>query len=414
MNPSPGTSARYRLLLVLSHPVQYVAPLLRRMAAQPRLEILVAYSSLRGATRAHDPGFGVEVEWDVPVLEGYPWVALHQSANPAASDIAASSVANSAESLSAITYRQLPELIRTGGFDAIYVGGHYFRDAWRAFLAARRYHIPLLLSTDAHSLDSWRVQSPLRRSLKKLLLRQIYRRAARVLAGSSGTVAFLASLDVPRERILLAGNVVDNNWWTVHSSQVNRESVRQSWNIPLGAPVALFCGKFQPWKRPQDALEAFARVDVPESFLLFAGDGPLLAELQDRAQQLGIASRVRWLGFVNQTQLPAVYTASDVLLLPSSYEPFGLVVNEAMLCGCPAIVSDRVGAKFDLVREGETGFIFPFGNIELFSERLRQLLTDSVARGRMSAAARERMSHWRPEQNVEAYVKAVTDVAGQR
>jgi glycosyltransferase involved in cell wall biosynthesis len=367
------------------------------MAAHPRLEILVAYASLRGATRAHDPGFGIEVEWDVPVLEGYPWVALHRPAEQT-------------KAMPPITYRHFPELLRPGSFDAIYVGGYYFRDAWRAFFTARRHGVPLLLSTDAHSLDSWCVQSSLRRALKKVLLRQIYRRAARVLAGSSGTVTFLESLGVPRELILLAGNVVDNDWWMAQASQVDREAVRQSWNILADAPVALFCGKLQPWKRPQDALDAFARADIRDAFLVFAGDGPMLAELQQFAGQLGIAERVRWLGFVNQTQLPAVYVASDMLLLPSSYEPFGLVANEAMLCGCPAIISDRVGAKFDLVRKGETGFVYPCGDINLFSERLRQLLTDPAARARMAAAARERISHWRPEQNVEAYVKAVADV----
>jgi glycosyltransferase involved in cell wall biosynthesis len=400
VNSAP-VPARYRLLLVLSHPVQYVAPLLRLMAAHPRLEILVAYASLRGATRAHDPGFGVEVEWDVPVLEGYPWVALHRPAEHATA-------------MPPIPYRDLSELLRTGGFDAIYAGGYYFRDAWRAFLAARLHNVPLLLSTDAHSLDSWRVQSPPRRALKKVLLRQVYRCAKRVLAGSSGTVAFLESLGVPPERILLAGNVVDNDWWTTRASHVDLQAVRQSWNIPAGTPVALFCGKLQPWKRPQDAMEALARANAPDAFLVFAGDGSLHGELQRRAQQLGIAERVRWLGFVNQSQLPAIYAACDVLVLPSSYEPFGLVVNEAMLCGCSAIISDRVGAKFDLVRDGETGFVYPCGDIKQLSARLSQILTNSPMREHMSAAARKRMSTWRPEQNVEAYVKAVAGVAEGR
>ncbi len=395
------TTPRYRLLLVLSHPVQYVAPLLRLMASHPCLEILVAYSNLRGATLAHDPGFGVEVQWDVPVVEGYPWVALHQSGE----DTTAAPP---------ITYRALPDLLRTGNFDAVYVGGYYFRDAWRAFLLARRYDIPLLLSTDAHSLDSWRVQSPPRRALKRMLLRQIYRRAARVLAGSSGTVTFLESLGVPREHILLAGNMVNNDWWIARASKVDRRAVRQSWNIPEEAAIALFCGKLQPWKRPLDALEAFARMNLRNAFLVFAGDGPMLAELQVRAGHLGVAERVRWLGFINQSQLPAVYTACDLLLLPSSYEPFGLVVNEAMLCGCPAIISDQVGAKFDLLSDSQTGFVYPCGNIELFSERLRYLIANSPARRQMATSARERMSKWRPEQNVEAYVKAVTEVAAER
>jgi glycosyltransferase involved in cell wall biosynthesis len=127
-----------------------------------------------------------------------------------------------------------------------------------------------------------------------------------------------------------------------------------------------------------------------------------------------VADRVRWLGFVNQTQLPAVYVASDILLLPSSFEPFGLVVNEAMLCGCPAIVSDRVGAKFDLVRDGETGFVTPCGDFLALAARLRQLFGNPALIQKMGTAARLRMNSWRPEQNVEAFADAVAEVAEER
>ena len=171
----------------------------------------------------------------------------------------------------------------------------------------------------------------------------------------------MKSLGVPKEKILLLRNVVDNEWWKRRASQVNRDDVRAAWAIPKSASVALFCAKLQPWKAPLDVLEAFAAANVPNSYLVFAGDGPLRAELEKRAIQLGLSDRMRILGFVNQSQLPAVYRAADLLVLPSLYEPFGLVVNEAMLCGCPAAVSDRVGAKYDLVKEGETGYVFPVG-----------------------------------------------------
>ena len=75
--------------------------------------------------------------------------------------------------------------------------------------------------------------------------------------------------------------------------------------------------------------------------------------------ELGLEDRVRFLGFLNQSQLPSAYCAADLFVLPSLFEPFGLVVNEAMLCGLPVAVSDRVGARFDLVRPDENGYVFP-------------------------------------------------------
>ena len=112
--------------------------------------------------------------------------------------------------------------------------------------------------------------------------------------------------------------------------------------MPADGIVALFAGKLAPWKRPGDLLEAAAR--VPRAFVVYAGDGELREQLAERARRLGLADRVRFLGFVNQSALPATYRAADVLVLPSEFEPFGLVVNEAFASGTPAIVSTACGA----------------------------------------------------------------------
>lgn len=154
-------------------------------------------------------------------------------------------------------------------------------------------------------------------------------------------------------------------------------------------------------------MRAFAKAAVPGSCLVIAGDGPLRQALEDEAQSLGIAERVRFLGFVNQTQLPAVYRSSDLLVLASEYEAFGMVVNEAMLCGCPVVVSDHVGARFDLVHEGQTGFVYPAGNVEALAAILRKILPDRGRLQQMGHAARERMKDWSPRENVQAWVEAI-------
>src|SRR4029077_14580741 len=156
-----------------------------------------------------------------------------------------------------------------------------------------------------------------------------------------------------------------------------------------------------------DLVEAFALANVPESYLLFAGDGPLRKDIEYRAQALGISERVRFLGFMNQSELPAVYRSSDLLVLPSLYEPFGLVVNEVMVCGCPVAVSDRVGAKYDLVRHSVNGFVFPATNVEALAAVLREFFSDSRMRDRMSVAARQRMETWSPREYVNGLVEAV-------
>ena len=161
---------------------------------------------------------------------------------------------------------------------------------------------------------------------------------------------------------------------------MDRAAVRRAWNIPAEAPVALFCAKLQPWKRPQDPLLAFAKAKLPQAYLVYAGEGPLRPRLESQARDFGVADRVKFLGFVNQSGLPSVYKASDLMILPSEREPFGVVVNEAMLCGCPVAASDRVGAGYDLITPGQNGFIFK--SLEGTSRLNRpheQTLTESVA-----------------------------------
>jgi glycosyltransferase involved in cell wall biosynthesis len=241
---------------------------------------------------------------------------------------------------------------------------------------------------------------------------RLFRLADIVIVVSSGGLALIRSFGIPENRIAFTPNVVDNPWWIEQSNRADPAAVRREWNIPEDAAVAIFCAKLQPWKRPEDLLAAFAKLADVNAFLVFIGEGPSRPALQSGARSLGIESKVRFLGFVNQSGLPAAYTASDVLVLPSEYEPFGMVVNEAMLCRCPVIVSDRVGAQNDLVKEGETGYIYPCGDIDALAAVLRLSLNDRTRLRKMGEAGRQRMAAWTPEDFVSGYVKAVSRFLG--
>jgi glycosyltransferase involved in cell wall biosynthesis len=130
-------------------------------------------------------------------------------------------------------------------------------------------------------------------------------------------------------------------------------------------------------------------------------------ELEAEARLLGLNGRVHFIGFANQTQLPGIYRASDLMVLPSEYEPFGVVVNEAMLCGCPVVVSDRVGAGYDLITPGQDGFVFPFGNVESLAAILRQALIAPDHLRVLGDCARRRMQSWTPSDNINAVARAV-------
>ncbi|HMD83426.1 MAG TPA: glycosyltransferase family 4 protein [Terriglobia bacterium] len=386
---------RFRVLLVASHPVQYASPVFRRMAQDPRLDIQVAYCSLQGTKPAVDPEFGVEVAWDVPLLEGYPWVEV-QNRSPWPGLGRFWGLVNPG----------LWRLLRKGSFDAVvsYTGYGYL-SFWILAAAAKFSRTPLLSSTDAHSLSSpntrrWKLW------VKRLCLPLIYRVCDVVMAPSEATARFVRSLGFPAENIVLTPAAVDNDWWAREADQIDKCAVHRRWGIPENSRVFLFCSKLQPWKRPEDALRAFAKLGNPEAFLVFAGDGPLRPKLEAEAKALAVASRTVFLGFVNQTRLPELFRSSDVLLLTSSYDGCPLVVCEAMACGCPVILSDAIPGRFDIVRQGTTGFIYPCGDVDALASVLREVLSNPQELQQIAAGARKRMETWSPRENIDALVLA--------
>lgn len=390
----------FRTLLVATHPVQYGAPLFRTLAKDPRLDIHVAYCDMGGAEAHLDLDFGVSVKWDIPLLDGYPWVRLrNRSFRPGAGHFWG------------FFNPSIWRLVFQGKFDAVVVfTGYVYATFWLALAAAKFSRTAVLFGTDAHELAS-RDEKDWKKWIKRLLWPRLFRLADVAIVPSSGGAALIHSLGIAKDRIVVTPYCVDNDWWIKQSRDVDRAAVRARWNVPCDARVVLFSAKFQPWKRPQDLLAAFAQAGSPNAYLVFAGDGALRPALESQAKGMGVAERVRFLGFVNQSGLPEIYCASDVLVLPSSYEPFGVVVNEAMLCGCSVIVSDSVGARFDLVREGETGFVFPTGDVGALSALLRQALQSPERLRRFGEAARERMASWSPSENVEGMVVALERAA---
>ncbi len=397
------SKTRYRVLLLGSHPTQYSSPVFRLLARDPRLEIHVAYCSLQGAKPGYDPGFKREIVWDIPLLDGYSWTELpNRSSRPGL------------ERFWGLVNPSVWKLIRRGNFDAVVIyTGYLYATFWIAVAAAKTSQTAIAFGTDSHTLDSLNARF-WKKTAKHLFWPRLFRLADVAIGQSSGGLALLRSLGLPDSRIGLFPYVVDNERWQRAAEQVDRGAVRAKWGIPADAPIALFSAKLQPWKRPLDLLRAFGRADVRDSYLLFAGDGALRGEIEKETERLGLSGRVKLLGFVNQSELPSVYRAADVLVLPSRYEAFGVVVNEAMLCGCVPIVSDRVGAQFDLIEDGRTGFVYPTGDVERLGELLRSLLSDPERIKRMSEAGAGKVAEWSPEKYVSCFVDVIVRASGRR
>lgn len=394
LSRTAGTDRRYRVLTVATHPVQYASANFREMARHPRFDLKVAYCSLRGAEPGLDPEFGTTIQWDVPLLDGYDWVRVPNRGN-------------GGESFWGLWNPGLWKLVRSESFDALICLTSYRRASfWLCYFAARSRGIPFFFGTDASSFEP-REPRPWKRFVKGLVWPRLFRLASQVIVVSTPGREMVQSLGIPEERIALIHNTVDNNWWVSASDKVDRAAVRASLHIDNDARVIVFCAKLQPWKRPRDLLRAFAKAAIPHSVLLIVGEGPSRASLEAEAATLGLGDHIRFLGFVNQTALPSIYTAADLMVLPSEYEPFALVVNEAMLCGCPALVSDRVGAARDLVAPVSPELIFPHHDVDALATTLQRAFADPSRLQSLRLAVRARMESWSPRENVTAALAAI-------
>lgn len=346
----------YRLAIVVSHPIQYYAPWFRHLAKQPWLDLQVFHLWDFGVAPRQDPGFGHAVVWDVDLLGGYDHVFVpNLSADPGT------------HHFRGLDNPTLPEVLEAWRPDAILLFGYAYLSMLRVLGSRRLRAIPKLLRGDSHDLarpPGWRTRAG------RLGRRLLFRRFAGFLAvGKANTEHYLSS-GVPGQRIHFAPHAVDLERFDGADPALHEEAEgwRRSLGIPADAPVALFAGKFEDIKRPMDLLEAFlglheGAVEAPSGspVLLFVGSGAWESKLR-KAAGARVGRSVLFAPFQNQSLMPRTYAAADLLVLPSARETWGLVVNEAMAMGRPALVSDAVGCAPDLVEPGVTGWTFPAGD----------------------------------------------------
>src|SRR6185503_3021882 len=180
---------------------------------------------------------------------------------------------------------------------------------------------------------------------------------------------------VPVYRVFRTPHAVDNELFAATASTYrapeDRAEARRRFGIAPDAFVPLFVGKLVGSKRPLDLVRAAARLGAGVSVLV-AGSGPLDAEMRAEAATVGVDLKA--IGFVNQTGLGQVYAIADCLVLPSdSAETWGLVVNEALATGLPVVVSDAVGCVPDLLRDGESGYVYPLGDVTALASSLERI-----------------------------------------
>ncbi len=351
-------SRRHRLAILTTHPIQYYAPWFRYLARHLDLEVLYAHQ--QDAAGQGAAGFGVSFDWDVPLLEGYRYRWLKNiSRNPGL------------QGFGGCDTPELFNIVTPENYDALLVLGWNKKSLVQGIRAAWRNGVPVFARGDSQLPTE---RSLLKRALKFFPYRWFLPRFDAHLYVGQHNREYLRHYGVQDRQLFFSPHFVDNDFFSSRAEAARRSgaasAVREQFGIPCDAIVAIFVGKFLPKKRPLDFVRASIRVARSrERFhALLIGDGPLRREAESVAAEN--ARKIHFAGFRNQNNLPAFYAAADLLVLPSEEETWGLVVNETMACGLPAIVSEDVGCAPDLIDVDFTGWTFPTGDVTALADLL--------------------------------------------
>lgn len=383
----------WKLTVVETHPIQYKAPLFRLLAEDARFDLTVLYAMIPDSSQQGD-GFGVSFEWDVPLLDGYRYEVLENRAKKP-----------SVSHFSGCDTPGIYQRLKRDRPDAVLVNGWVVKTCLQTLWACRRLGIPCIVRGEANML---RPRAWWKHCIHDLLLPHY----SAYLAIGSASRDFYRFHRRPDERIFLAPYAIDNDLFSSQAAArcPARNGLRAEFGIPAEACAFLFVGKLEEKKHPLDLLHAMAGLfgeECRRAHVLVAGDGELMSDCKEFAVANSLP--VTFTGFVNQSRLPDVYAAADVMVLPSDAgETWGLVVNEAMASGRPAIVSRSVGCCQDLIVEDETGYAFDVGDIDTLSKQLRRYLSGPGLAEQQGANAAERIRQFSFLQIVDGLSQAVS------
>jgi glycosyltransferase involved in cell wall biosynthesis len=387
-----------RLAIVTTHPIQYYAPWFAHLARHGRFTTKIFYLWNFGVTQQEDPGFKKTIAWDIPLLEGYDHAFVPNTAK-----------APGTHHFRGMVNPGLHQALAEYAPQAILLMGYNYYSMVKLVLSYRRQGAKVLMRGDSHRL----VPRPgVKAALNRWLLARLFGRLDGGLFVGQANRRYFLEHGVPEQRLFFAPHAVDNARFIAAAPQA--ETAGRAWRAELGIPaehrVVLFCGKFEPKKRPLDLIAAFKAAHPAQATLLLVGDGLQRPEM---TAAIGSHPHIRLAPFQNQTLMPRTLAAGDLVVLPSfgPEETWGLIINEAQCLRKPVIVSSHVGCAEDLVVPGETGLIFRAGDVAALQERLGEALQEPARLKAWGERGFQRVGNYSYQQTTQGLVEALQTLA---
>lgn len=234
----------------------------------------------------------------------------------------------------------------------------------------------------------------LKRFFKRLLYPILFSFVDLFFPGGKRQADYLKYYGVSDKRICPVNMTVDISRMKQYSAQLtenDRIRIRELYGIPVDAFIFLFVGRLVPQKGLGELIAVFDKMDNNKAILLIVGDGEMRQQIEEAVR---LNTKIKYAGRISGSELIEIYFSADTFVLPSHFEPWGLVINEAMVLGKPVIVTDRVGCIDDLVSHGKTGLIIKAQSIEALNNAIEYMVKFSEEVILMGQRARNKIADW--------------------
>ncbi len=374
---APADGSKRRCLVLLLEPTPYILPRALYLKCDPGLDVDLYFTFLN----ASQP-WGTDADADgVPIILDRSVSAWQRTKN---------------------VVSLLRHILR-GDYAAAHLAGWAHWLVRVAIVACRVRGMPFAVESDTPlraAAHGWREK------VKNLLYPVWMKWIAFAIPGGTRQAAYFRHFGVPEGKILVSHMTVDTA--KVRATQTSpRCEVRRKHGIPEEQVLFLFVGRLVEQKAIDTLLAGFevAASREPGVGLAIVGEGPDRRLVESAAKRF--PGRLWFPGRENQQGVISWMRSCDVLVLPSRREPWGLVVNEAMACGLPVIVSDACGCVDDLVFSQRNGYVFPVDDVEALAEAMTKLARDNGKRAQMGEAARQVIAPWVIERQAETIKTAL-------
>ncbi|MDE3184114.1 MAG: glycosyltransferase family 4 protein [Bacteroidota bacterium] len=367
---------KLKISYYLSHPIQYFSPLLKEMNKE--FDLQVYYFSDASVKGNVDVGFGRNVQWDTPLLEGYYYTFLKNLSKRKSLSNRMWDVVN-------------PSVIKTlfqSNSSIVIVNGWSYFSNLLVIITAKLSGKKVWLRAE-NPLNQELLKNRKLRTVKKLILKFfLFPFVSKFLYIGKQSRLFFEYYGVKPSRLIYTPYAVDNDWFQKEAAVLkDKYAIKQELGLPVNKKVILFTGKYIEKKKPLDLLKAFNLMEPGDTTLVMVGEGMLREEMETYIDEHALKNVVLT-GFINQSAITKYYAAADVFVMCSGPgETWGLSVNEAMNFGLPVVVSKTCGCADDLVHEDENGFLFEEGDIGALSDAVKRLLDNEHLREAYGAAS---------------------------